>query len=115
MATDVVPRSRRACRSCGADMWWSTTHRGRRIPLDAEPVDPIKLGSWRGVWYYEAGRVRPALPSDPGPFWLEWSWARGVVPHICSSCGHRDELPKGSAPRCSLGCGGQMMELVNPT
>lgn len=27
------------CRSCGARLLWAWTHNGKRIPLDAEPVE----------------------------------------------------------------------------
>ena len=29
----------RACLSCGAAVVWTVTHKGRRMPVDAEPVE----------------------------------------------------------------------------
>lgn len=27
------------CRSCGAEIVWTVTHKGKRMPVDAEPVE----------------------------------------------------------------------------
>ena len=34
-----MSREIRACSSCGAAVIWTTTHNGKRMPVDAEPVE----------------------------------------------------------------------------
>lgn len=37
-----------SCGSCGAPIVWATTHAGRNMPLDSEPVaEPTQLRAWR--------------------------------------------------------------------
>lgn len=46
------------CRSCGADVLWAVTSRGKPIPIDPEPrpdgnivVDPVERGRPRSCHY----------------------------------------------------------------
>lgn len=52
------------CSSCGADIIWARTESGRRIPLDAAPVDPTKVD---GAGFLENGVARfGAFELPPG-------------------------------------------------
>jgi len=37
------PRRQTTCKSCGASVYWAETKNGKRMPLDAEPVNN---GQW---------------------------------------------------------------------
>ncbi len=41
------------CRSCGAPIFWAITPSGKRIPLDAEPVEQ------RGLFVFDNGYAKP--------------------------------------------------------
>jgi hypothetical protein len=54
------------CRSCGAAILWALTPAGRRVPLDAEPVEyEAPAGRYAVLWPADGGTPvavhRPAL------------------------------------------------------
>ena len=56
------------CRSCGAPVVWTVTHNGKRMPVDAEPVEGgnIRLRRDGGSVVAEyPGREHPGLFDDP--------------------------------------------------
>jgi len=65
------------CRSCGAPVVWAVTPEGRRMPVDAEPVDggnvllsPNPTGSqdrYAPVATVVGKRVQASLFGDDGP------------------------------------------------
>ena len=46
----------RRCRGCGAPVRWVTTEKGRRMPLDPEPVEVDAINAARGLFV-----IRPGL------------------------------------------------------
>lgn len=49
-----------SCRSCGAPVVWGVTEKGRRMPLDAEPV------AWGNIELdEESGRLRVLAGDEP--------------------------------------------------
>lgn len=55
------------CRSCSARIIWTVTHRGRKMPVDAEPVEGgnirLRLEANRVIAEYP-GREHPSLLED---------------------------------------------------
>jgi hypothetical protein len=65
-----------ACRSCGAEIVWAVTTEGRRMPVDAQPVDGGNLLLTPADHRRPAGeptatvvgkRAQPTLFGDDGP------------------------------------------------
>lgn len=74
-ATDQGPR-RSECRSCHASIIWVRTERGKRMPLDAEPVDATR--ATRSVF------VLRELENDGGPLAVAAWGLEGTEPHYIS-------------------------------
>lgn len=63
-----------SCRSCGARIIWALTPTGKRMPIDAEPVDggniilhqPVERGG-SPTCTVVGKRVQPSLFGDDGP------------------------------------------------
>lgn len=71
------------CRSCGAEIFWTYTQGGQRMPLDAEPILEAVAGAF--IVNYQ-GRCLAAQPLlDDGPFYMNHfatcpqgkSWSKG--------------------------------------
>jgi hypothetical protein len=63
-----------ACRSCGAAIVWAVTPEGRRMPVDADPVDggnvllaPAVEPGGSPTATVVGKRVQPSLFGDDGP------------------------------------------------
>jgi hypothetical protein len=58
---------RRTCAACGASIFFAQTERGKRIPIDWDPVDGgnIRLDGQMAV--VESKRSRGMAPLDGGP------------------------------------------------
>lgn len=56
------------CRSCGAEIIWTVTHNGKRMPVDAEPVPDgnvrLRQDGDRVIAEYP-GKEHPGLFDDP--------------------------------------------------
>ncbi len=75
------------CRSCGAAVIWTVTHKGRKMPVDAEPVPNgnIRLRP-------EGDKVIAEYPGKEHPSLLEDDRKR-YVSHF-ATCDHSDEWRK---------------------
>lgn len=72
---------RRRCQSCNAEVIWCVTHKGKRMPVDAEPVEGgnVRLR-------LDGERVIAEYPGKEHPEFFEEDRAR-YVSHF-SSCPH---------------------------
>ncbi len=63
----------RACGSCRAPVIWTVTHKGKRMPVDAEPAENgnvrLRRDGERMIAEYP-GREHPALFEDDGKRYL---------------------------------------------
>lgn len=59
-----------SCRSCGASIVWATTHKGRPMPVDADPVEGgnvrLRRDGEKVIAEYP-GKEHPALFEDDAP------------------------------------------------
>lgn len=55
------------CRSCGADVLWVKTERGRNMPLDPTPVDVAELENHAGLFVVASNGVAMAATPDQLP------------------------------------------------
>lgn len=51
------------CRSCGAPIFWVLTSNGKRMPIDAEPVEVIAAGRYAVSWPSEPQTAPLAIHS----------------------------------------------------
>ncbi len=56
------------CRSCGAEIYWTETEKGRRMPVDVEPSEE---GNLRLIWMYNAGSPKLLAKHDKDSDQLE--------------------------------------------
>ena len=76
-----------ACRSCGAEILWTVTHKGRPMPVDAEPVEGGNIRLRHdddGIVAEYPGKEHPSLFEAPRPRY---------VSHF-ATCPERDEWRK---------------------
>ena len=76
-----------ACKSCGAPITWTVTHKGKRMPVDAEPVENGNITLRR-----DGDEVIAEYPGKEHPSLFEDEGAR-YVSHF-STCPERAEWRK---------------------
>ncbi len=58
------------CQSCGAPVIWTVTHKGKRMPVDAEPVEDgniaLRLDGDKVIAEYQ-GKEHPSLFEEERP------------------------------------------------
>ncbi len=69
-----------ACKACGARMLFVETVKGKRMPVDLEPVEFVPDLNGRNKYVLEDGNVVTGVPAEPG----DQDKHRGYISHFAT-------------------------------